>query len=107
MGHISFTRDPNAPAESTSAQCRQVQANVEVVAAKGLADISTKAIRGRYVSCGRKEKGLEGPTVQTELDENTMLKIYHDSLFKGKLISLFEASRQEYFATLGAAGLEN
>jgi hypothetical protein len=57
-GSYVLTRDPNAPAEPTSAQCRQVQADVEVVAAKWLADISTKTIRCRYVSYGRKEKGL-------------------------------------------------
>ena len=42
MGHISLTRDPNAPAEPTSAQRRQVQADLEVVAAKRLADIARR-----------------------------------------------------------------
>jgi hypothetical protein len=108
MGHMSLTRDLNAPAEPTSAQRRQVQADIEVVAAKELADTSTKAIRGRYGSvAAAKRKAQEDPTVQTELNENTRLKKNHDSLFKRKLTSLFEASRQEYFATIGAACLEN
>jgi Protein of unknown function (DUF3435) len=108
MGYMSLTRDPNAPAEPTSAQRRQVQADVEVVAAKGLADISTKAIRDRYGSvAAAKRKTQEDPTVKIELEENARLKKDHDNLFKRKLTSLFEASRQEYFATLGAACLEN
>jgi len=45
MGHMSLTRDPNAPAEPTSAQRREVQADLEVIAAKRLVDISTKDIR--------------------------------------------------------------
>jgi hypothetical protein len=49
MGHMSLTRDPDAPAEPTSAQRRQVQADLEVVAAM-LVDISTEAIRDRYGS---------------------------------------------------------
>jgi hypothetical protein len=45
--------------------------------------------------------------VQIKLDENTRLRKDHDSLSKRKLTSLFEASREEYFSTLGAACLEN
>ena len=50
MGHISLTRDPNALAEPTSAQRREVQADLEVIAAKRLVDIHTKDIRDRYPS---------------------------------------------------------
>ena len=108
MGHMSLTRDPNAPAEPTSAQRRQVQANVEVIAAKRQADISTKAIRKCYSSiAAAKRKAQEDPTVQVELDNNTNLRKAHDRLFKRKLTSLFEISREEYFSYLRAACLEN
>lgn len=108
MGHISLTQDPNAPAEPTSAQRRQVQADVEVIAAKNQANASTKTIRDRYGSlAAAKRKAQEDPTVQIEFDENTRLRKDHDSLFKRKLTSLFEISREEYFSTLGAACLEN
>jgi hypothetical protein len=108
MGHMSLTRDPNAPTEPTSAQRRQVQADVEVIAAKRQADVSTKAIRDRYVSvAAAKRKAQEDPTLEIELDENTRLRKDHESLFKRKLTSLFEISRQEYFSNLGAACLEN
>jgi hypothetical protein len=108
MGHMSLTRDLNAPAEPTSAQRRQVQADVEVVAAKRQADVSTKALRDCYGSiAGAKRKAKEDPTVQIELDENTRLRKAHDSLFRRKLTSLFKISREEYFSNLGAACLEN
>jgi hypothetical protein len=58
MGHMSLTRDPNAPAEPTSAQRRQVRDDPEVVAAQRLLDVSTKAPpRSLWLGCGRKEKG--------------------------------------------------
>jgi hypothetical protein len=75
MGHMLLTRDPNAPAEPTSAQRRQVQASVEVIATKRQADVSTKAIRDRYASlAAAKRKAKEDPTVQIELNENTRLR---------------------------------
>src|SRR5438046_2367864 len=49
MGHMSFTRDPNTPAEPTAAQRRQVQGD-EVVTAEMLLDVSTKALRDRHGS---------------------------------------------------------
>jgi hypothetical protein len=64
MGHMSLTRDPNAPIEPTSVQRRQIQADVEVIAAKGLADTSTKAIRGCYgLVAAVKRKAQEDPTI--------------------------------------------
>ena len=70
MGHMSLTRDPNAPAEPTSAQRREIQADVEVVAAKRLVDISTKDIRDRYGSvAAAKRKAQEDSTVKIQLDE--------------------------------------
>jgi len=108
MGHMSLTRDPNAPAEPTSAQRRQVQDDPEVVAAKRLLDDSTKAFRDRYGSVvAAKRKVQDDPTMQIKLDENTRLRKDHDSLFKRKLTPLFEASLEEYFSTLGAVCLEN
>jgi hypothetical protein len=56
MGHMSLTRDPNAPAEPTSGQHREVQADLEVIAAKKLVDIHTKDIRDRYGSVAAREK---------------------------------------------------
>ena len=101
MGHMSLTRDPNAPAQPTSAQRRQVRDDPEVVAAKRLLDVSTKALRDRYGSvAAAKRKVQDDMTVQNELDENTRLRKDHDSLSKRKLTSLFEASRQECFSTL-------
>ena len=44
IGHMSLTRDPNAPAEPTYAQRREAQADLEVIAAKKLVDIHTKNI---------------------------------------------------------------
>jgi Protein of unknown function (DUF3435) len=44
IGHMSLTRDPNAPAEPTSAQRREAQADLEVIAAKKLVDVHTKNI---------------------------------------------------------------
>ena len=76
MGHMSLTRDPNAPAEPTSAQRRQVQDDPEVVAAKRLLDDSTKALRDRYGSvAAAKRKAQDDPTVQIKLDENTRLRV--------------------------------
>ncbi len=81
MAHMSLTRDPNAPAEPTSAQRRQVQADVEVIAARKQADSSTKTIRDRNGSlAAAKRKAQEDPTVQIEFDENTRLRKDHDSL---------------------------
>jgi hypothetical protein len=75
MGHMLLTRDLNAPAEPTSAQRRQVQAGVEVIATKRQADASTKAISNRYASlAAAKRKAQEDPTVQIELNENTRLR---------------------------------
>jgi hypothetical protein len=108
IGHMSLTRDPNAPAEPTSAQRREVQADLEVIAAKRLVDIHTKDIRDRYGSvAAAKRKAQDDPTVKKQLDENRQLKKDHDGLFKRKLTSLFESSREEYFSTLGATCLEN
>ena len=108
MGHLSLTRDPNAPAEPTSAQRREVQADPELVVARSLLHSSTKALRDRYGSVtATRRKAREDPTVQIELDENKRLKKDHDRLFRRKLTSLFEASRKEYFSTIGAACLEN
>ena len=89
MGHMSLTRDPNAPAEPTSAQRREIQADVEVVAAKRLFDISTKDIRDRYGSvAAAKRKAQEDATVKEEVDENARLKKkHHNGLFKRKLRS--------------------
>jgi hypothetical protein len=50
MGHISFARDPNAPAELISTRYRKIQADVEVIAANRPISISTKDIRDRYGS---------------------------------------------------------
>jgi hypothetical protein len=108
MGHMSLTRDPNAPAEPTSAHRRQVKDDPEVIAAKRLLDNSTVAIRDRYGSmaaAGRKAQ--EDPTLRTELDNNNRLKKDHDRLSKTKLMELFETSREEYFSTLGAVCPEN
>jgi len=107
-GHMSLRRDPIAPAEPTSAQRRQVQNDPEVVAAKRLLDDNTKTLRDCYGSvAAAKRKAQDDPTVQIKLDENTRLRKDHDSLSKRKLTSPFEASREEYFSTLGAACLEN
>jgi hypothetical protein len=108
MGHMSLTRDPNAPAEPTSSQRRQVQDDPEVVAAKELLEVSTKALRNCYGSvAAAKRKVQDDPTVKIELDENARLRKDYKSLSMRKLTSLFEASRQEYFSTLGAVCLEN
>lgn len=108
IGHMSLTRDPNAPAEPTSAQRRQLQTDLEVVSAKRLVDSSTKAVRDRYGSvAAAKRKAQEDPTVKIELGENTRLKKGHGSLFKRKFTSLLEASRKDYLSTLGVAYLEN
>ena len=108
MGHVSLTRDPNAPTEPTCTQRCEVQAYPEVVMARSLLQSSTKAIRERYGSvAAAKRKAGEDLIVQIELNENAELKKDHDSLFRRKLTSLFEASRKEYFSTLGAACLEN
>jgi hypothetical protein len=108
MGHLSLTRDPNAPAEPTSEQRLKVQADPEVVMAKKLLLESTEALRAHYGSvAAASRKAQEDPKVQIELDENTLLKKKHKSLFQRKLTSLFEASREEYFSTLGAACLDN
>jgi hypothetical protein len=108
MGHISLTRDLNAPTQSTSAQRRQVRDDPEIVAAKRLLNVSTKALRDRHGSvAAAKRKTQDDLTVENELQENTRLRKNHDSLIKRKLTSLFETSRQEYFSTLGAACLEN
>src|SRR5271163_1939344 len=69
MGHMSLTRDPNAPAEPSPAQRRQIQGDVEVVAAKMLLDTSIKAIRGRYGSVtAAKRKARGDPIVKIEVD---------------------------------------
>jgi hypothetical protein len=103
MGHMSLTRDPNAPAEPTSAHRRQVKDDPEVIAAKRLLDNSTVAIRDRYGSmAAARRKAQEDPTIRTELDDNNRLKKDHDRLSKTKLIELFETSREEYFSILGA-----
>jgi hypothetical protein len=108
MGHLSLTRDLNAPAEPTSAQRLEVQADPEIVVARKLLHSSTKVLRDRYGSvAAAKRKAQEDPTVQIELHENTKFKKDYKSLFQRKLTSLFEASREEYFSTLGAACLEN
>jgi hypothetical protein len=108
MGHMSLTRDPNAPAEPTSAHRRQVKDDPEVIAAKRLLDNSTVAIRDRYGSmAAARRKAQEDPTLRTELDDNNRLKKDHDRLSKTKLMELFETSREEYFSTLGAVCLEN
>ena len=100
MGHMSLTRDPNAPAESTSAQRRQVQADLKVVMAERLLDISTKTIRDHYGSVAAvKRNAQENLTIQIKVHENTRLRKDHNSLFKRKLTSLFEVSRDEYFFT--------
>jgi hypothetical protein len=54
-----------------------------------------------------KRKTQENTTVKEEVDENARLKKHHNGLFKRKLRSVFEASREEYFSTIGAACLEN
>ena len=108
MGHLSLTRDPNAPVEPTSAQRREVQADPEVVMARSLLHSSTKALRDRYGSVAAAErKAREDLAVQTKLDEIKKLKKDHDRLSRRKLTSLFDASREEYFSTLGAVCLEN
>jgi hypothetical protein len=108
MGHMSFTRDPTAPAAPTSVQRRQIEADVEVIAAKRRVEVSTQAIRDRHGSVtAARRKAHKNPTVQSELKENTEFRRDHSRFFKRKLTSLFEMSRQEYFENLGAACLEN
>jgi Protein of unknown function (DUF3435) len=83
MGHLSLTRDPNAPAEPTSAQRLEVQADPEIVVARRLLHSSTKALRDRYGSvAAAKRKAQEDPTVQIELHENTKFKKDYKSLFQ-------------------------
>jgi Protein of unknown function (DUF3435) len=50
IGHVSLTRDPNAPAKPTSAQRQQIHDDAEVIKAKKLLGVSTKALRDRYSS---------------------------------------------------------
>jgi hypothetical protein len=97
MGHMFLTRDPNAPAEPTSHSAARYKLMSRLSRRKDWLILVAAA----------KRKAQEDLTVQPELNENTRLKKNHDSLFKRKLTSLFEASRQEYFATIGAACLEN
>jgi hypothetical protein len=108
IGHLSLTRNLNAPAEPTSAQRRKVQADPELVVARSLLNSSTKALRDRYGSVAAvRRKAREDPTVQIKLNENKKLKKDHDRLFRRKLTSLFEALRKEYFSTIRTACLEN
>jgi hypothetical protein len=94
MGHISLTRDPNAPAQPTSAQRRQVRGDPEVVAAKRLLDVSMKALRDRHRSvAAAKRKAQDDLTVENELQENTRLRKDHDSLIKRKLVVTSEIPR--------------
>ena len=75
---------------------------------KGLLDVSTKAFRNCYGSvAAAKRKVQDDPTVHIKLDENIRLRKNYKSLSMRKLTSLFEASRHEYFSTLGAVCLEN
>jgi hypothetical protein len=61
IGHISLTRDPNAPAEPTSAQRRQIRGDPEIITAKRPLDVSTKALRDRYTSvAAAKRKAVGG-----------------------------------------------
>lgn len=75
MGHLSLTRDPNAPAEPTSSQHLEVQADLEIVVARRLLHSSTKALCDRCGSvAAAKRKAQEDPTVQIELHENMKFK---------------------------------
>ena len=54
-----------------------------------------------------KRKAEEDPTVQSELDEYKKLEKDHDRMSRRKLTSLFGASSEKCFSTLGATCLEN
>jgi hypothetical protein len=66
--------------------------------------IYEKSYRNQVVDgsvAAAKRKAQDDPTVQVKLDENTRLRKDNDRLSKRKLTSLFKASREEYFSTLG------
>ena len=108
MGHMSLTRDPQAPSKPTPAQCDQVRNDPEVKESRKSVEELTKALRERYGPITKARKQSKGnPGLISALKARDRKKRDHDCLYKRKLAMLFETSREHYFATLGATCLEN
>ncbi|EXJ77320.1 hypothetical protein A1O3_09546 [Capronia epimyces CBS 606.96] len=108
LGHVSLTRDPNAPTSLTLAQRRQLSSKPEIRAAKEGWLQSTKAIRRDFVTLSKARKlAQETPELRTRLSEHDKLfRTYKKILTKDETDEL-QSLQAEYFQTLGSTCLEN
>ena len=107
MGHMSLTRDPSAPSKPSLAQYDQARNDAEVVASKlNLQKITNEFLRCHGAITAARRKAKESPDIARAVKALDQQRRDHDKIHKRKLSDLFEVSRQEYFATLGATCLE-
>lgn len=108
MGHILLTRDPHAPFKSTTTQCDQTRQDNEILASRKALQESTGRFCSKYGKIAAARRRVkEDQTLQRTLRALEWQRQDHNSLYKRKLTALFKTFRQEYFAILGAACLEN
>jgi len=108
MGHVSLTRDPNAPCKLTKSERQEASNDAEVQAAAARYATSVAALRADHVtvSAARREAGKD-PELQRRVDENDNLRKEYNKIRARKETELLEHLRAQYFATLGDVCLEN
>lgn len=108
IGHTSLTRDPQAPAKPTSIQCKEARNDPKVVEKRKKVAALTKAFRDRHGPIRKaREHSKHDAALAEDLDTLDSTKRHYDKLYKQRLATLFETTRAQYFATLGATYLEN
>jgi hypothetical protein len=108
LGHMSLTRDPNAPYNLTSTQRQQVAKDPAVQDAKNRHAQSLASLRAKYktISAARKQ-AKRNLKLQDVLRDHDDLQKQFKKFQARKESELLESLREDYFATLGTQCLEN
>ncbi|KAK5409142.1 hypothetical protein LTR90_009265 [Exophiala xenobiotica] len=108
LGHVSLTRDPNAPTRLTSSQRRQVMLEPEVRAVKkAWQDIAATIRHEHKTVSGARELARGDLELRGRLAEHDRLYRSYNSKVSKLESEELESLRLQYFQTLGSTCLEN
>jgi Protein of unknown function (DUF3435) len=108
LGHVSLTRDPNAPNSLTDFDRRQVAACPEVQEARARWDQSTSALRLDYVTvAAARKQAKHAAEVQTRLHAHDKLQKEYKKIRSRQEMEVLESRHADYFSTVGTLCFKN
>lgn len=107
-GHVSLTKDPNAPTRLTPAQRQEILRDPEVAAAKLKRDRSRFKLRQNHqtIEAARRLGQTNAAVGAAVIEHDALVKVFH-RLQSHKEREMSARQRRDYFSMLGVGCIEN